>query len=440
MAAVVAEGQREGSARVAAAQADMAKEAVMRAAKEKEERVTHLTKVAARRLGKLGMARGFGAWSGAHKEGVRRRRLLRQAGARLTRPKVVAAYTEWREGWRAAEAERAAVLARMSMVEQVHELAVRLSAAETELRRTRAELSLTRQAAADGIAHEVEISKRAHEEAARLKERRVEHLTQLAARRMGKRELAMGFESWASAYFERSRRNRVLRLAGAKLTRPKLVACYGHWRRDWFVDSALEAKTSLRELLKLQSARPAEAEAAALRWRAELQSAREAAASGVAFEVEQRRLAEVKAAQDKEKRVEHLIGMAARRMGKKELASGWQEWSDMYHSGKRRHRMLAQAGARLARPKLAAGYSHWRIAWQLHQSREVSMSVAERYARDMEAARAEVEALRAEIDSARAAALAGLGRQEELRRLAEVKAAVPNERMLPSLAALVGGD
>ena len=154
-------------------------------------------------------------------------------------------------------------------------------------------------------------------------------------------------------------------------------------------------------------------EAAALRWRAELQSAREAAASGVAFEVEQRRLAEVKAAQDKEKRVEHLIGMAARRMGKKELASGWQAWSDRYHGGKRRHRMLAQAGARLARPKLAAGYSHWRIAWQLHQSREVSMSVAERYARDMEAARAEVEALRAEIDSARAAALAGLLRQEE---------------------------
>jgi aminoglycoside phosphotransferase len=92
---------------------------------------------------------------------------------------------------------------------------------------------------------------------------------------MGKRGLALGFESWASAYIERERRNRVLRLAGAKLTRPKLVACYGHWRRDWFVDSALEAKTSLRERLKLQTTRLAEAEAAAMRWRAELQSARE---------------------------------------------------------------------------------------------------------------------------------------------------------------------
>ena len=552
VAAVVAEGQREGSARVAAAQAEMAKQALLRAAEEKEERVTHLTKVAARRLGQLSMARGFGAWSGAHKEGLRRRRLLRQAGIRLTRPKVVAAYTEWREGWRAAEAERAAVLARMSLAEQVHELAVRLSAAETELRRTQAELSLTRQAAADGIAREVEISRRAHEEAARLKERRVEHLTQLAARRMGKRELAMGFESWASSYFERSRRKRVLRLAGAKLTRPKLVACYGHWRRDWtgeraelaamsmaemeavlvrtrvelsrlkqavmdgtardeerkareaadqerakharverltqmavrriskqglargfgawaeawtvatrrkrvlrlagakltrpklvacyghwrrdwFVDSAQEAKMSLRERLELQTARLAEAEAEALRSRSELQSAREAAASGVAFEAEQRRLAQVKAAQDKERRVEHLTDMAARRMGKKELAMGWQAWSELYLGGKRRQRMLAQAGARLARPKLAAGYSHWRIAWQLHQSREASMSVAERYARDMEAARAEVEGLRAEIDSARAAALAGLGRQEELRRLAEVKAAQDKERRVEHL-------
>jgi hypothetical protein len=89
----------------------------------------------------------------------------------------------------------------------------------------------------------------------------VEHLTQLAARRMGKRGLALGFESWASAYIERERRNRVLRLAGAKLTRPKLVACYGHWRRDWFVDSAQEATMSLRERLKLQTARLAEAEA-----------------------------------------------------------------------------------------------------------------------------------------------------------------------------------
>jgi hypothetical protein len=72
----------------------------------------------------------------------------------------------------------------------------------------------------------------------------VEHLTQLAARRMGKRELAMGFESWASAYIERSRRNRVLWLAGAKLTQPKLVACYGHWRRDWTGENAMLARLS----------------------------------------------------------------------------------------------------------------------------------------------------------------------------------------------------
>ena len=123
------------------------------------------------------------------------------------------------------------------------------------------------------------------------------------------------------------------------------------------VDSALEAKTSLRERLKLQTARLAEAVAAALRWRAELQSAREAAASGVAFEVEQRRLAEVKAAQDKEKRVEHLTGMAARRMGKKELAMGWQAWSELYHEKVHQRNLLKKAGARLTKPKLIIAYA-----------------------------------------------------------------------------------
>ena len=92
--------------------------------------------------------------------------------------------------------------------------------------------------------------------------------------------------------------------------------------------------------------------------RAEIDSARAAALAGLGRQEELRRLAEVKAAQDKERRVEHLTDMAARRMGKKELAMGWQAWSELYLGGKRRQRMLAQAGARLARPKLAAGYSH----------------------------------------------------------------------------------
>ena len=82
----------------------------------------------------------------------------------------------------------------------------------------REELHALREAIASGEGSSVAFREQVAAQQALDKERRVEHLTQLAARRMGKRELAMGFESWASAYIERSRRNRVLWLAGAKLT------------------------------------------------------------------------------------------------------------------------------------------------------------------------------------------------------------------------------
>jgi hypothetical protein len=264
------------------------------------------------------------------------------------------AYTEWREGWRAAEAERAAVLARMSMVEQVHELAVRLSAAETELRRTRAEISLTRQAAAAGIAHEVEISKRAHEETARLKERRVEHLTQLAARRMGKRGLAMGFESWASAYIERSRRNRVLRLAGAKLTRPKLVACYGHWRRDWTGENAMLARLSFTGRLQHESAMLAEtrAELALTRTEAETLATRLSALDGGSAAREAALTTQPK--QERERRVEGLKAVAIHRMVLKELARGWSGWFAMYEAQVHQRNLLKKVGARLTKLQMSA--------------------------------------------------------------------------------------
>jgi hypothetical protein len=100
--------------------------------------------------------------------------------------------------------------------------------AEATARSLREELHALREAIASSEGSSVAFREQVAAQQALDKERRVEHQTQLAARRMGKRGLALGFESWASAYIERERRNRVLRLAGAKLTRPKLVACYGH--------------------------------------------------------------------------------------------------------------------------------------------------------------------------------------------------------------------
>jgi len=212
------------------------------------------------------------------------------------------------------------------------------------------------------------------------------------------------------------------------------------------VDSALEAKTSLRKRLKLQTARLAEAVAAALRWRAELQSAREAAASGVAFEVEQRRLAEVKAAQDKEKRVEHLTGMAARRMGKKELAMGWQAWSELYHEKVHQRNLLKKAGARLTKPKLIIAYAQWHADWRdgaaAHTAALAAATQSQRLATETlraaqaEAALAEVQA---ELGRARKA-LAASGDQVELRRQMEEQMAAEKEVRVEHLAQMAGRE
>ena len=65
------------------------------------------------------------------------------------------------------------------------------------------------------------------------RERRVAHLQEVAARRIGQMGLARGWSSWYGQWAERVRQLLLVRAAGARLTRPKLAASFGGWRRDW---------------------------------------------------------------------------------------------------------------------------------------------------------------------------------------------------------------
>ena len=56
------------------------------------------------------------------------------------------------------------------------------------------------------------------------KEKRVAHLQQMAARRMGQMDLANGFGTWQDQWAEVARQKRMLAAAGARLQRPQLVA------------------------------------------------------------------------------------------------------------------------------------------------------------------------------------------------------------------------
>ena len=91
------------------------------------------------------------------------------------------------------------------------------------------------------------------EKAARDHEKRIEHLTQMAVRRLGKRELSKGWETWEFIYLESARRRRLLAAAGSKLARPKLVACYSHWKYDWGLAEAACAKMTQAEKLDAET-------------------------------------------------------------------------------------------------------------------------------------------------------------------------------------------
>ena len=56
----------------------------------------------------------------------------------------------------------------------------------------------------------------------------------------------------------------------------------------------------------------------------------------------------------REKRVEHLCGVAARRIGHLQLARGWSAWSEGSAERQRRLLALKRAAGRIVRPKQAA--------------------------------------------------------------------------------------
>ena len=125
-----------------------------------------------------------------------------------------------------------------------------------------------------------------------------------------------------------------------------------------------------RNLIKLMASGAAGAAMAS--W-----AGREAMAQGEGSARELHRRREEKEAREREARIEHLTEMAAKRMGKKELAMGWQAWSDVYWGRVRTQRMLEQVFVRLQRPKLVSSYVHWRQSWQLDLSETSKLTVQE---------------------------------------------------------------
>ena len=403
---------------------------------EKEKRIAHTQQMAAMRMGKQQLSKGWQSWLDGWLEQQRHKRMLAASAGRLMKPALSAALTHWRTDWQAtqqaileegqrlmrAEADGRSIEQQAEIDAVRAEMAAALQAKDAEMQKLEEEFGL------GALTKEQEHAKALAEQAEAAHEKRMAHLQQMAAKRMMQAGLTKGWQTWLDLYLERQRSMRMLAAAAGRLMRPALTAALTHWRDDW----QAEQKAALEEGQRLIRA---EAEGHSAKQQAEIDALRAEMAAALAAKDTQlqalsersgldvltqqqehaKALAELAEAAH-EKNVAHLQQSAARRMMQAGLTKGWQTWLDMYLEHQRQKRMLAGAAGRLMKPALSAALTAWRDDWGEERRRVLEegqrLMRAEADGRSIEQ-QAEIDAVRAEM----AAAL--LEKDEELRKLEE---------------------
>ena len=188
--------------------------------------------------------------------------------------------------------------------------------------------------------------------------------------------------AWHGMWADEQPRKRILRAAGAKLLKPKLVASYGYWRRGWEAEEAEKGRMSIAQRLKQaqddKNAMQEQLAGVITTLRQELAEAREAMLDGRGLEAEMQRQLDEKLRLEKEKRIEHLKNSAMRRIQNQGLLKGWGAWFEMWEEQVRKKRMLAGAAARMSKPALTACFSHWRHDWEGEQRALVEAAAKKR--------------------------------------------------------------
>ena len=389
---------------------------------EKEKRIEHTKQMALKRIGKRELSKGWTAWLDVYLEHKRNQNLLKNAGAKLTRPKLVACVQWWRRDW---EGERSKLIAQKAMSVE-DRLRAQLVEAKNEISEMRSRLG-----AGEGI--EAAMQREMDERLEAEREKRIEHTKQMAIARIGKRELSRGWCGWLDMYEENLRRKRALAKAGAKLSKPKLVACLVHWKEDWQEEENARKNRAMGTKLAREMREGAEAKRELELVKRELEELREATRDGRGMEAETQRMLEEKLAAEREKRIEHIQKVATRRLGNKGLSMGWSTWHGMWEENRRLDQMLRKVGGKLQKPHLSAAMQHWLRDWHAEQKHAASMS----YNDQLKKAREEKDKLakdlayvRAELESVRASAIDGKGMEREIERQMEMKLEKEREKRI----------
>jgi len=382
-------------------------EQMAKEAREREQRIEHLGELFARRVLKKDLARGWVAWQEMWMIQAQRRRMLQHATNRLKNPSLVMAFSVWHVDWEAAMREKEEIARRQR--EAI--VAGGAAALEAELDRLKKEHGkklqsfqttqdrlMSKLQALSGDAADAERQLQ-EQEAAREKSdaQQIEHLSQNFLRRLLKKELARGWTAWMTNWQDTVRRKRIMEHAASRLKNPELSEAFHVWLRDY--RAVKEVQRVKAERAKWR-AREKEFAGDAAGLQAEVERVtkdyeKRLAASQAAYDALMERLSRLdggeadaarrlqeqleKEAADREKRVEHLGEMIARRIMRKDLSRGWTAWAEAWEDAARRKRMLQQATSRLQRPGLAAALSAWKEDW--HEC-EMQAAEAERVQRE----------------------------------------------------------
>ena len=110
----------------------------------------------------------------------------------MLKPKLMAGFSHWKGGWEEARHAKATMSLEQRLGAQVLALSKELEEAKAMLHEGRGNMSAADKAMEDKIAVE--------------KERRIEHASQMALKRIMRRDLAVGWSAWLDMYLEKGKR------------------------------------------------------------------------------------------------------------------------------------------------------------------------------------------------------------------------------------------
>ena len=307
-------------------EAELARQMELKLEAEKEKRIEHTKQMAVSRILKRDLTRGWLAWVTPFLERRKMMRMLQAAGSKLLKPKLVASFKHWLSDWQVVQHEKAT----MSLAEMLKRSQREAEELQAKLNDTKMELMEARDAMMEGRGMEVEMQRQMEAKMERERQQRIEYVKERAIRRIGQRGLSIGWTAWYDMWEEAAMNRRLLKNAGAKLARPKLAACIGHWRDDWKASMFEKSTMSLGDQLRLEKREHEKVREQVAKLARELEQARDAMLEGRGQEAELARQMEAKLEEEREKRIEHTKQMAVRRIGKRDLTRGWVAWFDLY--------------------------------------------------------------------------------------------------------------